>query len=392
VFVFCSLVTVRGLLVFVSPHLSATVGSLFQFLFLSGVLCFMMVPTAMGESTVPIAWFFGLFESIRGSRAPGIDGLAYQALIGLPLAVTGAIAITFGGYWRQMRAALAPSARVGARAWFRRGLARLIVGRNRVARGTADFVLVTLARSRAQQVPVAIAASLGVAIIGIALATREGGFAELQTPRTVVLWIPLVIGYWIIVGLRSSFFVPTELPAAWAFRVHSRLPSASYWSGVRAAMIAFAIVPALAANGAVLALLGWRVAAIHTVVVCVAVVVAAQFASLLVDGVPFTRAYSPGHAKLKIRWPLYLLGMFAAAYLPVQLELRRLGDPPGLAGLAAWGAILFGLLEIIGRRRALEWQLEPENEIDSDPEAPTVLRIGPWRPPTLPDSRLTIVD
>ncbi len=76
-----------------------------------------------------------------------------------------------------------------------------------------------------QQAPIAIAASLGVAIVSIALATREGGLAELRTPRTVVLWIPIVLGYWVIVGLRASFVLPTELKAAWAFRVHSRLPS-----------------------------------------------------------------------------------------------------------------------------------------------------------------------
>ena len=120
-----------------------------------------------------------------------------------------------------------------------------------------------------QQAPIAIAAALGVAIISVALVTREGGLAELQTPRTVVLWIPIVVGYWIVVGLRASFVLPTELKAAWAFRVHSRLPSASYWSGVRAAMIAFAIGPALLVDAlVVLPLLGWRVAAIHALFVC----------------------------------------------------------------------------------------------------------------------------
>ena len=170
-----------------------------------------------------------------------------------------------------MRAALAPSARVASSARIRRRLAALITGRDRVARATSDFVLTTLARSRVQQAPIAIAASLGVAIISVALVTREGGFAELRTPRTVVLWIPIVLGYWIVVGLRASFAMPTELRAAWAFRVHSRLPSASYWSGVRAAMLAFAIGPALLVNAlVVLPLLGWRVAAIHALVVCVA--------------------------------------------------------------------------------------------------------------------------
>ena len=320
VFMFCALVVVRGLLVLlVSEHIATTVGSLLQFVFLSAVLCFMMVPTATGQVLPPISWFAALFEWIRGSGEAAVPGLAQYALIALPMSVAGAIGVTFGGYWKQMRAALAPSARVASTARIRRRLAMLITGRDRVARATSDFVLTTLARSRVQQAPIAIAAALGVAIISVAIVTREGGLAQLRTPRTAVLWIPIVIGYWVVVGLRASFVLPTELKAAWAFRVHSQLPSASHWSGVRAAMIAFAIVPALFVNAlVVLPLVGWRVAAIHTLIVFLAIVITAQFSSLLVDGIPFTRAYPPGHAKLKTRWQLYLLGMWAIAYLPVQ--------------------------------------------------------------------------
>ena len=43
-------------------------------------------------------------------------------------------------------------------------------------------------------------------------------------------------------------------------------------------------------------------------------------------GVPFTRAYPPGHAKLKTRWHLYLLGMWAIAYVPVRMEMAVLED------------------------------------------------------------------
>jgi hypothetical protein len=380
VFMFCTLVVVRGLLVLlVSAHAAETAGSLLQFMFLSGVLCFMMVPTATGQVIPPISWFAALFELIRGSHAPKVPGLAQYALIVLPLAIAGAVAVTFAGYWKQMRAALAPSARVAGRARIRRRLAALMCGRDRVARATSDFVLTTLARSRVQQAPIAIAASLGVAIISVALVTREGEWAELRTPRTVILWIPIVLGYWIVVGLRASFKLPTELKAAWAFRVHSELPSVSYWSGVRAAMIAFAIGPALFVDALVVGpLLGWRTAAVHALVVTLMVGIAAQFASLLVDGVPFSRAYPPGQAKLKTRWHLYLLGMWAIAYLPVRFELRVLNDSWGLAMLMGNGLAVLAGLEILGRYRARKWTLPPEPEFeDADPEALTFLHLGP---------------
>lgn len=380
IFIFCTLVVVRGLLVLlVSAHIAETVGSVLQFLFLSAVLCFMMVPTATGQVIPPISWFAALFEQIRGARQQTIVPLAQVAAVVLPLSVAGAVAVTFAGYWKQMRAALAPSARVAGTARIRRRLAAWIIGRDRVARATSDFVLTTLARSRVQQAPIAIAAALGVAIISIALASREGGFAELRTPRTVVLWIPIVLGYWVIVGLRASFVVPTELKAAWAFRVHAQLPTASFWAGVRAAMFAFAVGPALLVNALVVGpLLGWRIAAIHALVVTLAIAITAAFASLLVQHVPFTRAYPPGHAKLKTRWQLYLLGMWAIAYLPVRWEMPLLNDPSGLAGLLVVGIVVVVVLEIAGRYRARAWTLPPEPDFDdSDPDSLTYLNLGP---------------
>jgi hypothetical protein len=380
VFIFCALVIVRGLLVLVvSAEAAATAGSLLQFAFLSAVLCFMMVPTATGQVMPPISWFAALFEVIRGSTLQTSVPLAQQALIVLPISAAGAIAVTAVGYWKQMRAALAPSARAAASARVRRRLAALIVGRDRMARATSDFVLTTLARSRVQQAPIAIAAALGVAIVSIAVVTRDGGPAELRTPRVAVLWIPIVVGYWIVVGLRASFVLPAELKAAWVFRVHSRLPSVSYWSGVRAAMFAFAIGPALFVNLlVVLPLLGWRLAATHALIVSLAIAITAQFASLLVDGVPFTRAYPPGHAKLKTRWQFYLLGMWAIAYLPVRMEQSVLNDPWGLVVLLLKGFAVLGLLEVAGRYRARRWVLSADSELDdADPEALTFLNLGP---------------
>ena len=144
-------------------------------------------------------------------------------------------------------------------------------------------------------------------------------------------------------------------------------------------MIVFAMGPALLVDAVVVApLLGWRVATVHALVIVLTVAIAAQFASLLVDGVPFTRAYPPGHAKLKTRWHLYLLGMWAIAYMPVRMELRVLNDPWGLAALLANGLAVMAVLEIAGRYRARKWTMPVDTEFDDpDPEALTFLNLGP---------------
>ena len=292
--------------------------------------------------------------------------------------LAGAIGITAVSYWKQMRSALAPPERPGSVARVRRAIAGFLTGGDRTARGISDFVLTTLARCRPQQVPIATSAAVGVAVASLGLATREGGLADLQVPRTAVLWIPLVLGYWTIVGLRASFVVPAELPAAWPFRVHGKVPSMSNWIGVRAAMVAFAVGPALLANVViVLPLLGPEVAMIHTLVVTIVTSIAAVGAALLVNAIPFTRPYPPGHARLRTRWPLYVVGMYLVAYVPVRFELAALRNSEWWAPLALGAVVMLALLEIVGRRLSRRWTLPSLEELEADPESATYLNLGP---------------
>jgi hypothetical protein len=77
VFIFSTLVIVRGLLVLlVGPQFSASIGSALQFVFLSGVLCFMMVPTAMGRFD---AGPFSTRARLNGCRSPGSSGCSSRS-------------------------------------------------------------------------------------------------------------------------------------------------------------------------------------------------------------------------------------------------------------------------------------------------------------------------
>ena len=127
----------------------------------------------------------------------------------------------------------------------------------------------------------------------------------------------------------------------------------------------------------VVPLVGWRIAAGHARIVMLAIAFTAQFASMLVDSVPFTRAYPPGHAKLKTRWPLYFGGMYAVAYWPVRWELGAIHDPGALLRLAAVGLAAIVALDLIGRRAALDWRVQPDAEFGDDPEQLTFLNLGP---------------
>ena len=121
-------------------------------------------------------------------------------------------------------------------------------------------------------------------------------------------------------------------------------------------------------------LLGVRVAAWHAAFVALMVVALIELVALTIDALPFTHPYRPGHAKLKSRWPLYLLGLFAFAYWPVRAELSALGG--GEASLLAWPAAAAVAFHLAGRRFARRWSIEPSEDFGEDEDSVTILAIS----------------
>src|SRR5688572_9024244 len=99
--------------------------------------------------------------------------------------------------------ALAPRASVGAfgAAHLGRWVLRTIAGAG-VARTTASFILLTLARSPGQRTPIAVNAAVGLAFVAVGL-TRINEFTWPIPPRTAILWAPLVMAFWMTIGLRA---------------------------------------------------------------------------------------------------------------------------------------------------------------------------------------------
>jgi hypothetical protein len=394
VFVFCLLVTLRALVGGVSGR-HVAMASMLRFLLFSALLCFIVfLPMALRvepggrrrQASVemqtlpgwsPTNWFLGLHEWVRGSPGAEWDGGARRA-IAFTLAITAAAVLTtIAGYRRQLQIALTPSATGAVRSAARlpRSIARLLTGRDHLARAVADFVLITLARSSAQQATIAVNAALGLMLVVASLFRIGGDLARMTTPRTAVLWIPLVLTYTVAVGVRAAFFVPSELAASWTFRFNAPVRTDAYWAATRAAAIGFLVPTSLIASALIAPLIGTRAAAWHAVVAASVAVLLAETIALTVKFVPFTRRYEPGHAKLKTRWPLYLIGLFVFAIWPARAALYAGSDPGQVLHVGAWILAAAAALDIAGRVRARSWRLDPLEEFQED-SAIAVLDIG----------------
>jgi len=388
-FTFAAIVAFRGVVVIVAGARAASaIGPLMQFLFVVLILSFVILtpavwkiphatlvnPTATGW--LPSSWFLGLFERVRGSSRAYFVPLATRALIALAIAVTAAMAVSVVTFRQQMRLALTPPARPGSMGvgMLIRRLARALAGRDPAARATADFVVMTLGRNRRQQGPVAMTAAIGAAIVLASLTQKVRDLDSLMQPRTLVLWIPLLLAYWSLLGLRAAFLVPSELPAAVTFASHGPTDTHAYWSGVRGATIAVLAAPvtfvALVVTGL---LVSWPIAAWHAAFAAGMVATLIELVVLSLDRVPFTRPYAAGDGLLRKRWPLYLFGMFVFAYWPVRIELQLLGGgEPWLVGGTAGAA---SVCHLVGRLRARRWSVTLDEPV-SDGAMLAVLDIG----------------
>ena len=393
-FVFCLLVTLRALVGGVTGR-HVALASILRFVLFSALLCFIVfAPTALHvvpggrrrPTTVqmqaipgwsPTNWFLGLHEWIRGSPGAEWDGGARRAIIFTAAVAISAVATTIAGYRRQLRIALAPSANAGVQgaARLQRAIAALVLGRDQLAGAASDFVLSTIARSGSQQATIAINAAIGLMLIVAALSRTTGDVTPITRSRTAVLWIPLVLTYWIAVGLRTAFFVPSELPASWSFRFNGPLRTSAFWAGTRASAMGFLVPLALVADALLVPLIGVRAAAWHGAIVLAVAIALAEAIALTVDFVPFTRPYEPGHARLKTRWPLYLLGLYVCAFVPARAALHAAGEPAAVLRIAGCALGAAAVLEIVGWRRSVRWQVDPTEEFEED-SGMAVLDIG----------------
>jgi hypothetical protein len=389
--VFSAIVILRGLLGMTTRgYLASALASLLQVVFVSALLCFfVLAPTMLTidrrpqnagitiseihmtvmPAWMPTRWFLPMYEQLRGTADPGMGDVARRTAITTLAMVAGAIMITVAGYRRQLQLALTPPASTGAigRARISRAVARAMLGPDRVAQAVCDFVLATITRNRTQQAPIAINAAIGLAMLILGIARQRGGIAAAVHAPVLVLAAPLVLVFWTSIGIRASFFVPSELPASWSFRANATAATSAYALGTRAAIVALVGPPAVLAALALATLVGgWLTAVFHASFVLLLVVALADFVVLTIGDIPFTRPYKPGHAKLKTRWPLYFFGAYGFGNGLASLELLFLNEPHAFVAVLMFAAMVVAAFEWAVRRAGRDW---PEQSGDDGEEA-----------------------
>jgi hypothetical protein len=223
---------------------------------------------------MPSCWFLGLCQSLRGRAGPVLMGLSRLALPAVAAVVGIALCAYAVGYQRHfVRIAEIADTTATARnprPWrLRIPLDRWVL-RTPFQRGCFRFVCRTLLRSEGHRLVLTAIGGLSLVLASQAL---MDAFENAKSWRQAALSpdalsIPFILSFLVIVGLRLVFEIPVELRSNWIFQLMLDRDGEECEPLARKVILIFVLPWLLAIAFPVYVYLeGWRVAALHTLLV-----------------------------------------------------------------------------------------------------------------------------
>jgi len=227
--------------------------------------------------------------------------------------------------------------------------------------------MTSLLRNRRHALIVAsyLGMAIAIGIVGLLAAGLHGTFSMAQ-PTPALLALPLVMMFFMVLGLRSAFTVPTDLDANWIFRLSA--PGVPIAAGATTAVMAGSVVLPVALLGGLAGMIsGWNAS---TIVAMVAFDLSAGWllVACAVYGctkVPFACAHMPATETMKSRWPVLVVALYLYAFKLADLQFAAM---PSVTRTVADVAILSmagGAVTLLGwrtaRRSTLQFDVGPED-------------------------------
>ena len=260
-FAFCVLLAARGVIallvgasmagrIAVAVQVVAVVAIFEAFMFLPGLLPAvtrqMLVEPPAAQVMLAPAWFMGVYALFAGPHAAVLTPMAGTAAAALSAAIAAAVATYL--LPARLNARRAIESRDGdttAAPLVAPLLACGAVLRRPSARARYGFAIRSLARSRRHLLILATYLGLGVALAGtrVLSASIRGRALPLDQPVDALLVVPLVLTFFLVLGVRAAFAVPTDVPANWVFQVIGPRTVLESRAAVRLAFHALAVLP-----------------------------------------------------------------------------------------------------------------------------------------------------
>lgn len=303
-------------------------------------------------------WFLGLCQSLRGVADPAFASLGRVALTGTVITFV----VALGAYALSYRRCFTQNAEITTRLPSTGGrVSRLVFRwldsfllRNPFQRSCFRFTTKTLFRSENHALMVGGFAGLGIVLAsqtlyeaaqGQAAAARQ--FAPVSAlPPAELLSIPLILAYFLLLGVRLAFEIPVTLRANWLFRLSVNPETGECAPLARKVLLAF-IVPLL-----LLVCLpacswrwGWRLGFVHTTIVALLCVLLIEILLVQFRKIPFTCAAPTFKSNALVIMLMYFLGFVIFTSWASEAERWALAEPVRFLAFAPLLAIGWLMME-----------------------------------------------
>ena len=166
-------------------------------------------------TAIPPAWFLGAAQRWLGDEGYYDPRLAPIAMVSTILAVSISIAAALAAYTR-FDQAMSRSTSLYVPAWWNRSL-HWFGRRHSPSEAVRDFTSLTIRRSSIHQLVVAVVFAVGAALAANSL--LDSVHLEGRWLARAILAAPFALMAGALVGFRTTLLIPTNLRAAWIFRV-----------------------------------------------------------------------------------------------------------------------------------------------------------------------------
>jgi hypothetical protein len=185
--------------------------------------------------------------------------------------------------------------------------------------------------------------------------------------------VPLVIAAALISALSYVFQLPSDLPAAWVFRIAEKTSRSEFLDSVESLLVLCGLVPVLQLTAPFEALiLNWSLTLAHLALIGVLALLLIEARLYDWHKIPFACSYVPGRRNFWQTLGTYLL-LFAILIPTITYLEARLLRPFNL--LAAAAVLSVGYLFIRSARRA-RWKLVPLLFDESDDPLLNTMRLN----------------
>ena len=278
----------------------------------------------------PPMWFVGVYQMIIGQADEVFSLLGRIGLLFLT-ATIGALVTAYTIQYRRHKRGHESAGEPSKNPKMGGGWA-LILNRflkHPIERAIFSFVGHTLLRSPSQRFLLGGIFGVGVAMTIALLVTvsRCAGAIGVLQLNGYTLSLAHLLLFFSLVGIRIVFDIPANLKANWLFQLTQKVDLAPYFTGIRKAVLVFAVLPQI-----LFWLLfygfswGWTAVG-HCIYAFTLAIILIEVLFTGYRKLPFTCTFVPERANLKLMWSVYLGGFAVYVFGGTALELWLLEHP-----------------------------------------------------------------